>query len=59
MKIGGWPNEELVQHFEAYADLAFKTFGDRVKKWITFNEPWVVCILGYANGVRSVEKPCR
>jgi beta-glucosidase/6-phospho-beta-glucosidase/beta-galactosidase len=51
MKIGGWPNEQLVQHFVAYADLAFKTFGDRVKTWITFNEPYVVCVQGYLDGV--------
>ncbi|KAJ6411331.1 hypothetical protein OIU84_007986 [Salix udensis] len=28
----------------------FKTFGDRVKNWMTFNEPRVVAALGYDNG---------
>lgn len=38
---------------EAYADFAdfcFKTFGDRVKNWFTFNEPRVVAALGYDDG---------
>lgn len=38
MDIGGWPNEELIEHFTNFADLAYRTYGDRVKKWITFNE---------------------
>ena len=26
--------------FQDYAELCFKEFGDRVRHWITFNEPW-------------------
>jgi len=50
MQIGGWPNEELIQHFSDYARLAYQSFGDRVKYWITFNEAFVVCQQGYAYG---------
>ncbi|XP_035707284.1 myrosinase 1 [Folsomia candida] len=39
-EYGGWPNEALIPHFVNYAEVAFRAFGDRVKKWITFNEPW-------------------
>ena len=47
----GWLGESISDHFAAYADLCFDRFGDRVKHWITLNEPWVVSILGYGQGV--------
>ncbi|XP_035711445.1 myrosinase 1-like isoform X2 [Folsomia candida] len=45
--LGGWPNENVIQHYSNFANLAFHTFGDRVKKWITFSEPNVMCLNGY------------
>lgn len=39
-KYDGWLGEESVQDFAEYADICFKAFGDRVKHWSTFNEPW-------------------
>ena len=47
----GWLGTSISDHFEAYAKLCFERFGDRVKNWITLNEPWVVAILGYGQGV--------
>ena len=38
---GGWPKRESVDWFVGYAKFCFENFGDRVKSWITFNEPWV------------------
>ena len=49
-EYGGWLNLQVVEHFKAYAALCFERFGDRVKNWITFNEPWVITILGYGQG---------
>eukprot|EP00923_Selenidium_pygospionis_P004137 GHVN01006568.1.p1 GENE.GHVN01006568.1~~GHVN01006568.1.p1 ORF type:complete len:481 (+),score=31.85 GHVN01006568.1:64-1506(+) len=51
MEEDGWLNPSIVDHFKAYANLCFERFGDRVKHWITFNEPWVVTWLGYGLGV--------
>ncbi|XP_042057744.1 beta-glucosidase 44-like [Salvia splendens] len=46
----GWLSQEVVKDFADYAEFCFKTFGDRVKNWQTFNEPRVVASLGYDNG---------
>jgi len=47
----GWLNKNMTDYFAEYANLCFDRFGDRVKNWITLNEPWVVSILGYGQGV--------
>jgi beta-glucosidase len=51
-RYGGWLNkEESVLDFVHYAKVCFETFGDRVKHWITFNEPWCIAVLGYGRGI--------
>lgn len=51
--LGGWANLEIADCFENYANIAFKLFGDRVKKWVTINEPFEVCQGGYGVGRRA------
>ncbi|XP_053327174.1 lactase/phlorizin hydrolase [Spea bombifrons] len=48
--LGGWQNDSIVDAFADYADYCFRSFGDRVKFWITFHEPWVVSYAGYGTG---------
>ncbi|CAL8356342.1 unnamed protein product [Lota lota] len=49
-KYGGWQNVSIVNHFNEFANLCFEKFGDRVKYWITFNNPWSVAVEGYETG---------
>lgn len=49
-RYNGLLSHQVVKDFADYADFCFKTFGDRVKNWMTFNEPRVVAALGYDNG---------
>jgi beta-glucosidase len=50
---GGWTNRETVDHFVEYAKVLFETFGNRIKYWITHNEPWCAAFLGYGFGVHA------
>ncbi|KAK4883854.1 hypothetical protein RN001_000125 [Aquatica leii] len=45
--LGGFSNELITEWFEDYAKVLFSYFGDRVKLWITVNEPQRLCIDGY------------
>jgi len=50
-KIGGWENRKIVDAFVEYASFMFEKFGDRVKKWITFNEPLVFAVWFPVRGI--------
>lgn len=41
------------EDFANYAEICFKAFGDRVKQWITFNEPHTFAIQGYDVGLHA------
>ncbi|WP_299028708.1 GH1 family beta-glucosidase [uncultured Thermanaerothrix sp.] len=47
---GGWPNRETSEAFVNYADQVSRVLGDRVKFWITLNEPFIVAWLGHLIG---------
>ncbi|KAM3663194.1 lactase-like protein [Ammospiza caudacuta] len=49
-KYGGWQNISMMNYFNDYANLCFEKFGDRVKHWITFSNPWAVAEKGYETG---------
>ena len=50
---GGWPARSTAEAFVEYTDVITRSLGDRVKNWITHNEPAVVAWLGYAYGVHA------
>lgn len=47
---GGWVNRDTAKYFRDYAYYLLENLGDRVKHWITLNEPWCSAFLGYGNG---------
>ncbi|XP_052192766.1 beta-glucosidase 12-like [Diospyros lotus] len=49
----GFLNPNITDDFKNYAEFCFKEFGDRVKHWITFNEPYVYIFTGYDLGVMA------
>jgi len=56
---GGWANRDIADWFAEFAGIAGEAFGDRVPKWITLNEPWVVAHVGYRDGRHAPGHPRR
>ncbi|MGW3497687.1 GH1 family beta-glucosidase [Streptomyces sp. NPDC001020] len=50
---GGWLNRETADRFAVYAAVVAERLGDRVKRWITLNEPFVHMSFGYGFGVHA------
>ncbi len=48
---GGFVNRDIVEWFGDYAEIVAAKLGDRVKHWMTFNEPPVIMGLGYHEGL--------
>ena len=46
----GWLSHHTANAFVAYARVCFERFGDRVKHWITINEPYTHVVHGFALG---------
>ncbi|KAM9741357.1 beta-klotho [Menidia menidia] len=49
-QYGGWKNDTLVGLFEEYASFCFRTFGNRVRYWLTIHNPYLVAVQGYGTG---------
>ena len=47
---GGWLNRDSAHWFAEYAAVMFQALDDRVPRWTTLNEPWVVTDGGYLHG---------
>ncbi len=50
---GGWLNRGTVAAFVDYCGAVSHHLGDRVKHWITHNEPWCAAFLGHHWGVHA------
>jgi beta-glucosidase len=50
---GGWANRDTAARFGEYAGIVGAALGDRVKLWITLNEPFIHFSLGHVLGVHA------
>lgn len=50
---GGWPHRSTAEAFVEYADAITRALGDRVKHWITHNEPWCAGMLSHQVGEQA------
>ncbi|KAI3708441.1 hypothetical protein L2E82_37610 [Cichorium intybus] len=49
-RYGSWLNPEMQEDFVRLAEICFSYFGDRVKYWITINEPRMFTEFAYESG---------
>ncbi|HLB48487.1 MAG TPA: GH1 family beta-glucosidase [Anaerolineales bacterium] len=47
---GGWPVRSTSEAFVEYADVVSRALGDRVRSWLTHNEPAVAAFVGHVEG---------
>ncbi len=47
---GGWSHRGTAEAFVDYARRVGERLGDRVRHWVTHNEPWCAAVLGYETG---------
>jgi beta-glucosidase len=50
---GGWAARDTVNAFAEYVDVVSDLLGDRVRRFVTHNEPWCISVLGYAEGLHA------
>lgn len=49
-KTGGFIGRDCASYYADYTELVVRSFGDRVKHWITLNEPWEHAMFGHFLG---------
>jgi len=54
-KFNGWlgPKRDVMRAFGYFAKVCFERFGNRVRRWMTINEPWCVTVMGFASGTHA------
>jgi beta-glucosidase len=52
-ETGGWQARDTAEAFAEYASIVARALGDRVKDWITHNEPWCAAMLGHQRGLHA------
>ncbi|KAL8555513.1 hypothetical protein ACS0TY_003356 [Phlomoides rotata] len=58
-EYGGFRSPLIIKDFKDFAELCFKEFGDRIKYWVTMNEPFSFVNGGYDGGILGTFAPGR
>ncbi|XP_012831331.1 PREDICTED: beta-glucosidase 13-like [Erythranthe guttata] len=58
-EYNGFLSPLIIDDFRNFAELCFEEFGDRIKHWITVNEPYIFIICGYDGGFAGNFAPGR
>lgn len=54
--VGGWETRDTASAFADYVSIVAQRLGDRVRHWITLNEPLAVVVAGYVLGIHPPGK---
>ncbi|CAA7021613.1 unnamed protein product [Microthlaspi erraticum] len=52
-EYGGFLSPTIVEDFRDFAKVCFEKFGNKVKMWTTINEPYIMTIAGYDQGIKA------
>ncbi|CAF2155646.1 probable inactive beta-glucosidase 25 [Brassica rapa] len=52
-EYGGFLSDLILEDFREFAKFAFNEYGDRVKHWVTINEPYEFSLGGYGTGEKA------
>ncbi|KAK1285381.1 Beta-glucosidase 13 [Acorus calamus] len=52
-EYGGFRSKRILNDYSEFAEFCFRRYGDRVKKWVTINEPSIFATHGYQNGINA------
>lgn len=55
-EYAGFLDPQVVEDFVRYAEICFDLFGDRVKHWLTFNEPYITSAYGFYEGINPPQR---
>jgi len=53
---GGWVKEENISYFKCFSQRMFTEFSEKIKYWITINEPAIFAFSGYLLGIHAPGK---
>ncbi len=51
--LGGFLSRDIPKAMAEYAEIVSRHFGDRIRQWVTLDDPWTVTACGYGDGTHA------